>query len=160
MHIKYGKLALFAALVFFMAGCRLTTTDIKATLYNKVAPGMLEIPVDATSVSFLQGRWYAIVQSKDRAYDQKIEEYYDFDSSGAGTVQIKEKMTRQICTGKAQANMRGGALELHRYNVRCPSGLHYVDQTFICDKEGVIGTICRPSGTGNERTESFTFMKR
>lgn len=95
MNIKYGKLALFAAFVFFMAGCRLTTTDIKATLYNKVAPGMLEIPVNATSVSFLQGRWYAIAQSKDRAYGQKIEEYFDFDPSVAGTVQIKEKMTRQ-----------------------------------------------------------------
>lgn len=93
---------------------------------------MLEIPANATSVSFLQGRWDAIEQSQIRAFGQDIDEFYDFDPSGAGTVQIKEKMTRQISTGRVQANMRVGILELRCYNVGCPSGLHYIDQTYFC----------------------------
>lgn len=159
MRLKSAKSLLFVAFLIFIGGCRLTTSDMKAALYNSVAPGMLEIPENATSVSFLQGGWVTIGDSENSVTKEPIDEQYDFDSSGAGTARIREKKTRQICTGRIQASIRGGVLELHRYNVKCPSGLTYKDQTFYCQKE-TIGTVCREHRPDKKDPATFALMKR
>lgn len=157
---KVFPLFAMACIFLLSTGCRVSTSDIKAGIFNKVMPDMLEIPKDARDVSFMQGTWFAIEHNKSSNQAQQYDEYYQFNHAGMGTVQLKEKKSGDTCKGTAQASLHGNVLEIRTYGMICASGHTYSDTVSTCQEEDIVGTICRGTNIGSNSEFDFTLRRR
>ena len=120
----------------------------------------LTIPEKPSDMDFLRGRWLCDRGLLNKADGQPIIVLFDFDSSGKGTVTVRQ-YGREDCVGPAVASMNAErVLIIEAERQICPDGRGYTAETIECRRGADNRTLCLGrSATGSTWEGHVPFYK-
>ncbi len=114
----------------------------------------LIIPENVKDTSFLTGRWLCATGLFNAQTQEPVKVEFVFNSEGKGQGHIYQK--DDLCSGKASAILKDGALAITHEELRCSKGENaYAANEIVCRNTASGRTECRGKSSGGMEWNAF-----